>query len=95
MIIVAYNLVGCNSEDVLRLRGKEPIDLLYKLKHRPVLVKENQNRTVQMEEGENRRKSDDAIREQRMELCKQFLAGIGKNHKGKRIAQVETVNAEQ
>ena len=53
MIIVAYNLVGCNSEDVLRLRGKEPIDLLYKLKHRPVLVKENQNRTVQMEEGEN------------------------------------------
>ena len=48
-----------------------------------------------MEEGENRRKSDDTILEQRMELCKQFLAGIGINHKGKRIAQVETVNAEQ
>ena len=25
MIIVAYNLVGCNSEDVLRLRGKETV----------------------------------------------------------------------
>ena len=28
MIVVAYNLVGCNNEDVLRLRGKEPIDRL-------------------------------------------------------------------
>lgn len=25
MIIVAYNLVGCNSEDVLQLRGKETV----------------------------------------------------------------------
>ena len=30
-----------------------------------------------------------------MELCQQFFAGIGINHKGKRIAQVETVNAKQ
>ena len=58
-------------------------------------MKENQNRTVQMEEGEKRRKSDDAIWEQRMELCQQFFARIGINHKGKRIAQVETVNAKQ
>ena len=30
-----------------------------------------------MEEGEKRRKSDDAIWEQRIELCQQFFAGIG------------------
>ena len=58
----------------------------------PKLVKEMEE---EMEEGEKRRKSDDAIWEQRMELCQQFFARIGINHKGKRIAQVETVNAKQ
>ena len=54
-------------------------------------MKENQNRTVQMEEGEKRRKSDDAIWEQRMELCQQFFAEVPMNlMKNKKAAYIIT-----